>query len=87
MTFLWVVAGAALAVALAAFIIARRALARLTRLSEMHWELKYQHLELRRQVERGAGRDEVPRPQPDAPPPAAAPPAGESFVPLRSLRR
>jgi hypothetical protein len=82
MTFLWVVTGAALAVAVAAFILARRAHARLAQLSEMHWELKYQHLELRKQVDRMPGAE--------ASPPTAAPQAPspkESFVPLTSLRR
>lgn len=84
MTFLWVVTGAALAVAAAAFLMARRAHARVTRLSEMHWELKYQHLELRKLLEGTQGRDAA---APAAPPSAPAPPAGESFVPLTSLRR
>jgi hypothetical protein len=85
MTVLWVVIGAALAVAVAALITARRAAARLTQLSEMHWELKYQHLELCRRAERILGAE-----QPDAAtpaPPSASPPAKESFVPLTSLRR
>ena len=81
MTFLWVVTGAALAVAIAAWITARRATARLTQLSEMHWELKYQHLELRKQVDRIPGAE-----PPTAATPAPAPPK-ESFVPLTSLRR
>jgi hypothetical protein len=81
MAFLWVVTGAALAVAAAAFIMARRAHARLARLSEMHWELKYQHLELRTELERIPGRDAA------APPVSPATPARESFVPLASLRR
>ena len=83
MTVLWVVTGAALAVAVVALIAARRAAARLTQLSEMHWELKYQHLELRKQVDRipGAKPPEIAAPQSPAPPPK------ESFVPLTSLRR
>ena len=81
MTFLWVVTGAALAVAVAAWVQARRVAARLTQLSEMHWELKYQHLELRKQVERIPGGEPPPAP-------ASAPPSPkESFVPLTSLRR
>ena len=82
MTFLWVVTGAALAVAVAAFITARRAHARLMQLSEMHWELKYQHLELRKQVDRMPGAQDQPA---TAPQPASSP--KESFVPLTSLRR
>ena len=79
MTFLWVVTGAALGVAIAAWIVARRAAARLAQLSDMYWELKYQHLELRKQVERPADAG-----APDTPAPA---PQKESFVPLTSLRR
>ena len=80
MTLLWVVTVAALAVAIVAWLTARRALARLTQLSEMHWELKYQHLELRKQVDRMPGSNTPPAPVPQ-------PPAKESFVPLTSLRR
>jgi len=80
MSFLWVVTGAALAVAIAAWISARRLAARLARLSDMYWELKYQHLELRKQVERMSGGE------PAAPPPPKPAP-NESFVPLTSLRR
>jgi hypothetical protein len=88
MTFLWVVTGAALAVAVAAWITARRAIARLTQLSEMHWELKYQHLELRKDVDR-LRQQRPAQPGADAPEPlpAAQPPPKESFVPLTSLRR
>jgi hypothetical protein len=85
MTVLWVVTGAALAVAVAALITARRAAARLTQLSEMHWELKYQHLELRKQADRILGAE--PASAATSAPPAAPPPAKESFVPLTSLRR
>ncbi len=88
MTALWVVTALALALAAVAWLTARRTAARLTQLSEMHWELKYQHLELRKQLERS--RPEPTTPGADAPPtPSAAPPAAprESFVPLTSLRR
>ena len=85
MTILWIVTGIALAIAVAALIAARRAAARLTQLSEMHWELKYQHLELRKQVDRIPGA-EPPTVAAPAPPPPASPPR-ESFVPLTSLRR
>jgi hypothetical protein len=82
MTGLWVVTGLALVLAAAAWWKARRALARLAQLSDMYWELKYQHLELRKRVEQVGGPDTSPAPTP-------APPASpkESFVPLTSLRR
>jgi hypothetical protein len=81
MALLWVITGAALAVAVAAWITARRVAARLTQLSEMHWELKYQHLELRKQVDRIPGAEAPPAS------PASPPSPKESFVPLTSLRR
>jgi hypothetical protein len=79
MTGLWLVTGAALALAAVAWVSARRTARRLAQLSEMYWELKYQHLELRKQLQ-GAS--------PPAPPAAAeTPPSRESFIPLASLRR
>ena len=81
MTFLWVLTGAALAASVAAWIAARKAAARLEQLSEMYWELKYQYLELRKQVERVHGVE------PPAAPTVAPPSPKESFVPLTSLRR
>jgi hypothetical protein len=81
MTGLWVVTGLALAVAIAAWMQARRAAARLAQLSEMYWELKYQHLEMRKQIEKtGGGMADSAAPAPTQSP-------GESFVPLKSLRR
>jgi hypothetical protein len=80
MTGLWIITGLALAVAIAAWMTARRAVARLAQLSEMYWELKYQHLELRKRIEHSSGSDAAPV----APPPASP---KESFVPLTSLRR
>lgn len=83
MTLLWVVTVAALGVAIAAWIAARRASARLAQLSDMYWELKYQHLELRKQVDRAAGSGASQA----AAPPSSPSPQKESFVPLTSLRR
>jgi hypothetical protein len=84
MTGLWVVAGAALVVALLAWLTARRAVKRLAQLSEMYWELKYQHVELRNQLQRMPGADTAKTAAPAAPPPARPP---DGFVPLKSLRR
>jgi hypothetical protein len=81
MTFLWVITGAALALAAAAWIRAQRLAARVAQLSDMYWELKYQHLELRKQIERIPGAERPPEP------PAAPRVPNESFVPLTSLRR
>ena len=82
MTFQWLVTGAALVAALLAWTRARRAARRLEQLSQMYWELKFQHGELRVQVERLTGG--VP---PGPPPPAPTGSPGESFVPLTSLKR
>ena len=82
MILLWSTVGASLIVALVAWRQARLTAKRLTQLSEMHWELRYQHGELRMRLQRLTG--EGPPPTPEIP---AAAPAGESFVPLSSLKR
>ena len=82
MTLPWFIAGAALVVALIAWSQARRTAKRLAQLSEMYWELKYQQGELRLRVQRMTG--EVPSPAPSPAPPGQP---GESFVPLKSLKR
>jgi hypothetical protein len=82
MTFQWFVTAAALAAALLAWSQARRAARRLEQLSQMYWELKFQHGELRVQIERLTGGGPQVPPAPDVP---GAP--GESFVPLASLKR
>jgi hypothetical protein len=79
MSILWLVTGASLVAALVAWRQARRAAKRLEQLSQMYWELRYQHGELRVQVERLTG----PTPSPPAPPSRP----GEAFVPLASLKR
>ena len=81
MTLLWLITGASLAVALAAWSLARRTARRLDQLSQMHWELKYQHGELRLQIQRMAG-ETPPVEMPESP---GQPP--ETFVPLTSLKR
>jgi hypothetical protein len=81
MNMLWIVTGASLLVALLAWNRARRTARRLEQLSQMYWELKYQHGELRVQVQRLTG--EGPRVS-SAPP---SPPPTDSFIPLTSLKR
>jgi hypothetical protein len=64
---------AALLVAVVAYVIARRNSRQVKQLSEMYWQLKYDHGELRSQV---------------APPPVeAAPTPRQTFVPLSDLKR
>ena len=80
----WIGAAAALAAALAAWARTRRLSRRLDQLSQMYWELKYQHGELRSQLQRIAGEPHKPATGGvDAP----APPASAAFVPLASLTR
>lgn len=83
MTLLWLLTGASLLVALAALSQARRASARLERLSQMYWELKYQNGEFRGQLERMAG-GAVP---PQAPQNAPGRPPVDGFVPITSIKR
>jgi hypothetical protein len=82
LAFLWVLTGAAVCMAFVAWRQARRTAKRLEQISQMYWELKYQHGELRVQLQRAAG--ELPAPQPPASPDA---PAGGAFIPLASLKR
>ena len=79
MTLQWFVTGASLLAALVAWVQARRTARRLDQLSQMYWELKYQHGELRVEIERMTGRNASPDQAP-----ASAPTA---FVPLASLKR
>jgi hypothetical protein len=81
MTLPWFIAGASLVVALVAWSQARRTARRLAQLSEMYWELKYQQGELRVRMQRIEGEASAPTPQ------AGAVQPGESFVPLKSLKR
>lgn len=81
MTVLWLVTGASLLIALLAWSRARRTARRLEQLSQMYWELKYQHGELRVQVQRLTGE---PPPSPTPAPPGEP---GEAFIPLSSLKR
>ena len=77
----WVVAAAALAVATAAWLLARRTARRLEQLSQMYWELKYQHGELRAQLRQFSGEAHPPAR------PAGRPASADAFVPLASLKR
>ena len=79
----WIGAAAALAAALAAWARTRRLSRRLDQLSQMYWELKYQHGELRSQLQRIAGEPHKPALSVDA----SAQSASAAFVPLASLKR
>jgi hypothetical protein len=67
-----VLAVIACVVALAAFIQARRTARRVTQLTEMYWQLKYDHGEL---------KATMTSPEPAAPAPSSA------FVPLGAVKR
>jgi hypothetical protein len=77
----WIVAGGALLVALAALAAVRRTLRKLDALTQSYWELRYDFTRLRAQVTR------LDPSQAETPPEAPAAPASVSFVPLASMRK
>ena len=96
MSLLWVIALASLVAAILAWRKARAAAHRAEQLSHLYWELKYQHGELRGQVQRlarpdssglhgtdlhGAGLESAP------PTDGAAAHPTDGFIPLSSLKR
>ena len=78
---LWIVAGVALLLALAALGASRRASRKLDALSQSYWELRYDYTRLRSQVAR------LDPEQAEAAPPEPPPPASVSFVPLSKIRK
>ena len=66
------IALAALVLAVVAFSVARRSLRQVKQLSEMFWQLKYEHGELKSVV---------------SPPAVDAPAPKQTFVPLSNLKR
>jgi hypothetical protein len=78
---LWLVAGVALAVALAGWIRAGRVQRKLDALNQSYWELRYDFTRLRSQVAR------LDPDEPDASEAAAPPPGQMAFVPLSSIRK
>jgi hypothetical protein len=81
---LWFMTGAALAAALVAWVVARRTARRVAELSDMYWELKYQHGELRAQLLQS---HDPRRTGTEVTSPAAPGKPLEVFVPLASLKR
>jgi hypothetical protein len=68
-----ILAATAVVVALVAYVVARRNARQLKQLSEMYWQLRYEHGELKSAV---------------SPPPPIEPPAPQqTFVPLSNLKR
>ena len=78
---LWLVAGVALLVALAALALARRLSRKLESLTQSYWELRYDYTRLRSQVSRLDPESEAA----EAPPPPAQ--QQVAFVPLSSMKK
>jgi hypothetical protein len=79
---LWWLAGAALLVALAALLTARRTARQLALLTQSYWELRYEFTSLRGSSDAGGGETPVRLNQGGSAPGAAQ----TSFVPLSSLK-
>lgn len=73
----WLTAGLAAVIAVAGWVVARRAARQARDLTAMYWQLKYDHGELKARVDRTL-------PDPEAPPRM---PAGTQFVPLTSVKK
>ena len=71
MTAIWIAALAALVIAVAGYVQARRTARQLAQITEMYWQLKFDHGELKAKVDPSS-------------PPALEP--RQTFVPLTSLR-
>ena len=78
---LWIVAGGALLIALAALGVARRVSRKLEALNQSYWELRYDYTRLRSQLARLDPEEAAEPPRPEDTPPAV------SFVPLSSMRK
>jgi hypothetical protein len=72
MAGLWFVAVSALVVALAAWMHARRTARQLAQVTEMYWQLKFDHGELKAKV---------------APPAPVQPAPQQTFIPLSSMKK
>jgi hypothetical protein len=79
-TFLWFVTGAIAIAILVGWRRERAVSKRLDQLTQMYWELKYQHGELRQQLLRATGEETAPQ----APPVTRS---TEAIIPLSSLKR
>ena len=82
MSVQWLLIGAALLIALGAFLRARRVARRLERLTDSYWELRYEYGQLRARVT----HLEPPATEPGTADPQE-PASPTHFVPLSSLKR
>jgi hypothetical protein len=79
LTLHWLLTGAAVLLAGAACLMARRQSKRLERLTESYWELRYEHGQLRARVNRLDVESAPPAAEPERP--------ASNFIPLSSLKR
>jgi hypothetical protein len=84
LTFQWVLTGAAVIVAVASLVKARRLAKRLERLTESYWELRYEHGQLRARVNRLDPETAASGPGSEMAPVSSG---ATAFVPLSSLKR
>ena len=77
----WIAAGVAVLLALAALGAVRRSFRKIDALTQSYWELRYDYTRLRSQVAR-LDPEQAPPPPSDP-----APPAAVSFVPLASMKK
>lgn len=75
----WILTALALVAAVAAWLATRRLARRLDHLTEQYWDLRYQHGQLRAQVQR-LDPESRPAAEPEASP-------SQSFIPLSTLKR
>ena len=80
-TLHWILTGASLIAAAAAWATVRRISRRLERLTESYWELRYEHGQLRARLNRLHPEDAGSEPEP------ARAAGATAFVPLSSLKR
>jgi outer membrane murein-binding lipoprotein Lpp len=78
--WLWGLAGVGAVFGVLGYVIGRRNARKLEQLSQSYWELRYQHGQLRAQVNRLD-------PEQQAAPEPASPAPGANFIPLSSLKR
>jgi hypothetical protein len=71
-TGLWILAISSLLIAVVAFAHSRRTARQLAQITEMYWQLKFDHGELKAKVD---------------PPPPAKPQPQQTFVPLSSIKK
>jgi hypothetical protein len=77
MSATWIVAAVAAALAVASWVVARRAARQVRDVTAMYWQLRFEQGELKARLDKAV-------PDPDQPPRT---PPGTQFVPLASVKR